>query len=84
MTEFSLKDTTNEVNAYIEANFDKLVEQKAVPRCMKKFYQSFFWFKAKRHKYNPLRLIFGDYYWTHDPMKVDIDVKDVHFQKKEV
>lgn len=37
--------------------------------------------RVKRSKYNPMRFILGDYYLSSDPMKLDLDVKDIKFIK---
>ena len=36
-------------------------------------------FLAKRKKYNPFRLIFGDFYYTHDIKKIyyNLDTKNI-------
>lgn len=42
-------------------------------------------YPVKRHKYNPMRLIFGDIYLTHSIQKwvnqQNLDVKDIKFVK---
>ena len=52
---------------------------------MKKPFYKFplFQFIIKRKWWNPMRLIFGDFYASHDPMKLDIDVKDIKFIKND-
>jgi len=37
------------------------------------------YFLAKRKKYNPMRFFLGDFYYSSDPMKMDIDTKDIQF-----
>lgn len=41
----------------------------------------YFYIKVERHKYNPMRLLLGDYYFSTDPMKLDLDVKDIKITK---
>lgn len=44
----------------------------------KPFYRSpIAYFQVKRKRWNPMRLVFGDYYWSSDPMKIDININDI-------
>ena len=39
------------------------------------------YFLVKRKKYNPMRFFLGDFYYSSDPMKMDIDTKDIQFKQ---
>ena len=72
--EFELKETIRRISAYIDAN----PETKDTNYRLKPFFKfPLFRFKVKRAKYNPMRLLLGDYYYSSDPMKMDLDVKDI-------
>jgi len=42
------------------------------------------YFLAKRKKYNPMRFFLGDFYYSSDPMKMDIDTKDIQFNPLQI
>jgi hypothetical protein len=50
---------------------------------VKKPFYNLMMYRVKRHKYNPFRLIFGDWYLTRNAQKwfnqQDLDVKDWSF-----